>query len=128
MTNENHKSDSNQKPEEAKLSPIEETSSITQHSIVINGEEIQYSVTTGTIVLKVEDVDEGEKQKASIFYIAYTKDMDSSDRPVTFSFNGGPGSSSVWLHLGLLGPKRVLMDDEGLPIGPPHQLTINEYT
>lgn len=128
MTTENQKSDNNQNPEEAKLSPIEETSSITQHSMVLNGEEIQYTVTTGTIILKEEDVDEGEKQKASVFYIAYTKDSESPDRPVTFSFNGGPGSSSVWLHLGLLGPKRVLMDDEGQPIGPPHQLTINEYT
>ena len=47
---------------------------------------------------------------------------------MTFSFNGGPGSSSVWLHLGLLGPKRVLMDDEGNPIGPPYRLVENEYS
>lgn len=111
-----------------KLTPIEETSSITQHSIDINGKTIGYTVTTGTILLKEEDIDEGEKQKASIFYVAYTKNDESLDRPVTFSFNGGPGSSSVWLHLGVLGPKRVLMDDEGYPVGPPHQLVPNEFT
>jgi carboxypeptidase C (cathepsin A) len=107
---------------------VEETSSQTKHSIVLNGEQIDYTVTTGTIVLKEEDVEEGEKQKASIFYIAYTKDNVLEDRPLTFSFNGGPGSSSVWLHLGLVGPKRVLMTEEGDPVGPPHKLVDNEFS
>jgi len=108
--------------------PIQETSSQTKHSIILNGEKIEYTVMTGTIILKEEDVEEGEKQKASIFFIAYTKDADLTNRPVTFSFNGGPGSSSVWLHLGLVGPKRVLMDDEGKPIGPPYQLIENDFS
>ena len=108
--------------------PIEETSSETQHKIILRGKEINYTVTTGTIVLKEEDVEEGEKQKASIFYIAYTKDNESQERPLTFSFNGGPGSSSVWLHLGLLGPKRVNYTEEGQPIGPPYQLVDNEFS
>jgi carboxypeptidase C (cathepsin A) len=107
---------------------IEETISQTSHAITLNKEKINYTVTTGTIVLKEEDIEEGEKPKASIFYIAYTKDNPSEDRPVTFSFNGGPGSSSVWLHLGLVGPKRVLMDDEGQPVGPPYNLVDNEYS
>jgi len=107
---------------------VEETSSQTKHSIVLNGEQLDYTVTTGTIVLKEEDVEEGEKQKASIFYIAYTKDNVLEDRPLTFSFNGGPGSSSVWLHLGLVGPKRVLMTEEGDPVGPPHKLVDNEFS
>jgi len=107
---------------------IEETKSETQHSIVLHGEKIDYTVTTGTIVLKEEDVEEGEKQKASVFYVAYTKNDDSTDRPLTFSFNGGPGSSSVWLHLGLLGPKRVEMDDNGQPLGPPYHLVDNQYS
>jgi len=61
--------------------------------------------------LKLED----GTPKASIFYVAYTKDdvSDASQRPLTFSFNGGPGSASVWLHLGLLGPRRVQMGDAG---------------
>ncbi|MDF1520204.1 MAG: hypothetical protein RQ728_01905 [Brevefilum sp.] len=107
---------------------VEETTSQTKHSIKLRGEKINYTVTTGTIVLKEEDVEEGEKQKASIFYVAYIKDDGDFNRPVTFSFNGGPGSSSVWMHLGLLGPKRVHMDDEGIPIGPPYQLVDNEFS
>jgi carboxypeptidase C (cathepsin A) len=110
--------------------PVEETTVQTQHTITLNGQEINYTVTTGTIVLTTEDVDEGEKQKASIFYIAYTKEetQDGNERPVTFSFNGGPGSSSVWMHLGLLGPKRVAMDDEGNPPKPPFTLVDNGFS
>jgi carboxypeptidase C (cathepsin A) len=128
MPEEQNKSD--QSAEEKKAAPVvvEEVTSQTQHSIDIKGEKIDYQVTTGTIVLKEEDLEEGEKQKASIFYIAYIKQDESSERPVTFSFNGGPGSSSVWMHLGFLGPKRVNMDEEGMPIGPPHQLVDNDFT
>lgn len=128
MNKENPQNEKETKTTDTPRNVTEETSSVTEHTLMINGEEISYKVTTGTIVLKEEDVDEGEKQKASIFYIAYTKTDDSSLRPVTFSFNGGPGSSSVWLHLGLLGPKRVLMDDQGDPVGPPFQLINNEFS
>lgn len=120
------------KPEkiEAKDNLIE-----TKHKISIGGKEIEYTVTTGTIVLKEETPDrekdfEGEKPKAEFFFIAYAKssDAETAKRPVTFSFNGGPGSSSVWLHLGLLGPRRVVMEyDGGLP-KPPYQLTDNEFS
>ena len=109
-----------------------------QHTLTLAGEEIPYTVTCGTMVLKTEQekkgeeegVSEGEKPKASIFFIAYTRDdvEEKSQRPITFSFNGGPGSSSVWMHMGLLGPKRVLMDDEGFPLPPPYQLVENEYS
>ncbi|MEA3326474.1 MAG: peptidase S10 [Chloroflexota bacterium] len=118
----------NNNKENATLLPVQETTSQTKHTIILNDGKINYTVTTGTIILKDEDVEEGEKQKASIFYIAYTKETDKTSRPVTFSFNGGPGSSSVWLHLGLVGPKRVLMDDEGKPIGPPYQLIDNDFS
>ncbi|MCK4832749.1 MAG: hypothetical protein KAS81_08265, partial [Anaerolineales bacterium] len=75
----------------------------------------RYRATAGRIILKEEEDKEkehAEKAKASIFFVAYVRDDldDASHRPVTFAFNGGPGSSSVWLHLGLLGPRRVLMD------------------
>jgi carboxypeptidase C (cathepsin A) len=108
----------------------QEITSVTQHSITIDGKKLDYTVTAGTIILKEEDVENGEVEKASIFYIAYTLDGvdDPSDRPITFSFNGGPGSSSVWMHLGLLGPKRVLFDDEGNPLPPPYKLIDNEYS
>ena len=128
MNKEDNKQEKDSLPEQAPPIETEEKTSITEHSFKINGEEIRYKATTGTILLKEEDVEVGEKQKASIFYIAYTKLPETSPRPVTFSFNGGPGSSSVWLHLGLLGPKRVLMDKEGQPIGPPYQLVNNEFS
>lgn len=98
----------------------------TQHSVRIGGQEVRYTATAGTMLLKEED----GKAKASVFYIAYAKDgvTDPSHRPLTFSFNGGPGSSSVWLHLGVLGPKRVLMDDEGRALPPPYKLVENEYS
>ncbi len=106
----------------------------TQHSVVIGGEEIRYTVTTGTIVLKEEGdrekESEGYKPKAEMFFIAYTKDgvEDKTARPVTFSFNGGPGSSSVWLHLGLLGPRRVYNLEDGSMPPPPFRLVDNEYS
>jgi carboxypeptidase C (cathepsin A) len=108
----------------------------THHTLTIDGEAIAYTVTAGTIVLKEEaekkgeeeGASEGEKPKASIFFIAYTKDdvPDPASRPLTFSFNGGPGSSSVWLHLGVLGPRRVLLDDDGFALRPPYKLVDNE--
>jgi carboxypeptidase C (cathepsin A) len=108
----------------------EEKSSVTKHSITVAGKKLEYTVTAGTIVLKDEDEKEGEKAKASVFYMAYSLDgvEDPAERPITFSFNGGPGSSSIWLHLGVLGPKRVLMDDEGHPLDPPYRLVPNEFT
>jgi carboxypeptidase C (cathepsin A) len=108
----------------------EEKQSVTQHSVTVNGKKLDYTVTAGTIVLKEEDVEEGERAKASVFYVAYTLDgvKDPAKRPITFSFNGGPGSSSVWMHLGVLGPKRVLMDEEGNALPPPYTLVENDYT
>ena len=108
----------------------EDNLSVTHHSVTINGKEHNYTATTGTLVLKAEVDKEGEKPKASIFFVAYTLDdvEDPSKRPVTFSFNGGPGSSSVWLHLGVLGPRRVKPDADGNPPQPPYQLTNNEFS
>jgi carboxypeptidase C (cathepsin A) len=111
----------------------EEMIAETKHSVLINGKEIKYSATAGTILLKEEvkeEEGEVEKPKATIFFISYTKDDvdDVSDRPLTFSFNGGPGSSSVWLHLGLLGPRRVFLDEEGRTPPPPYRLVDNEHS
>jgi len=106
----------------------------TQHKARINGETIHYTVTCGTMVLKEDGETDGkreaDKPRATMFFIAYTRDgiKDPSQRPVTFSFNGGPGSSSVWLHLGLLGPKRVALDDEGNAPPPPYRLVDNAYS
>src|SRR5215213_2819522 len=115
----------------------------TQHTVQIGGKEIRYTVTAGTIILKEETPDrekeaEGEKPRAQVFFVAYTKDGNGSTvagsaqalrkRPLTFSFNGGPGSSSVWLHLGVLGPRRVVLQDDGNLPKPPYELTDNEYS
>lgn len=110
-----------------------EVVSETKHKAVVGGKTLNYTATAGTIILKEEvEEDDGEiaKPKASIFFIAYTLDdvSEVSQRPLTFSFNGGPGSSSVWLHLGVLGPRRVLLDEEGFAQSPPYRLVNNDHS
>ncbi|MFC2028431.1 S10 family peptidase [Chloroflexota bacterium] len=107
----------------------------TQHTIHIDGEKIEYSVTTGIMILKEEQSDrdkeaEDAKPKASFFFVAYTLNNveDKSKRPITFAYNGGPGSSSVWLHLGMVGPRRVHMSDEGFMPKPPFTLVDNAFS
>ena len=105
--------------------PAVEMTSKTKHEIQINGKKIPYTATAGTLVLKKE-----EKPWANMFYVAYTRDdvPEAAKRPITFAFNGGPGSSSVWLHLGALGPKRVEMGPDGEQPKPPYHLVDNEDT
>lgn len=105
--------------EEAALT---ESSSVTSHTALINGAKISYKATAGTILLR----DEKGAPKGSMFYVAYMKE-DAAKRPITFCFNGGPGSSSIWLHLGLLGPKRVALKEEGYAL-PPYALINNDYS
>lgn len=106
----------------------------TKHTVTINGVEISYTATAGVIIMKEEvekdGVSSGEQARAGIFFVAYTRDgvTDLNRRPITFAFNGGPGSSSVWLHLGLFGPQRVLMSDEGWPLPPPGRFVLNQYS
>ncbi len=104
--------------------PVKDQISTTHHTITLNGQQISYTARTGTIVLR----DEEGKDRASFFFIAYTRDgQDPGRRPVTFTFNGGPGSSSVWLHMGAWGPRRVVYaDDAGHAAMPPYRLTDNE--
>jgi carboxypeptidase C (cathepsin A) len=105
----------------------------THHSITVDGAELGYTVTTGRMVLRLEghteDKFDGPQPKAEVFVTSYVADGDDpGSRPVTFAFNGGPGSSSVWLHLGLLGPRRVIMGDAGNLLPPPYGLADNEQT
>lgn len=97
----------------------------TTHTAEVNGQPLPYRAAVGTITLK----DDACKPRANLFYISYTKEgvEDRSMRPITFCFNGGPGSSSVWLHLGLLGPQRVALNEEGEAL-PPYRLVANEYS
>jgi carboxypeptidase C (cathepsin A) len=125
---------------------------VTAHTISVAGKTLRYHVTAGFIVLKEEEgkplvkgaeqkpppeketeankTKDGLKAKAKIFYIAYTLDDagDPATRPVTFAFNGGPGSSSVWLHMGSMAPRRANLTDEGEAPPPPYQLVDNEST
>ncbi|MCB0061485.1 MAG: hypothetical protein KDE19_05205 [Caldilineaceae bacterium] len=116
----------NSKDKPAVAQELQDNLAVTDHEIIIDGQPLRYTSTTGTMVMK----DEEGKAKSTIFFIAYTKNNvdDLSNRPLTISFNGGPGSSSVWLHLGLLGPRRVVSGDVGDLKPPPYQLTDNAFT
>jgi carboxypeptidase C (cathepsin A) len=110
---------------EKSLCDDKEEFSETQHEIMIDGKILPYRAVAGNLILK----DEKCKPKASIFYMSYTKENvnNDSERPVTFCFNGGPGSSSVWLHLGILGPKRVHLSENGDAL-PPYHVVDNEFS
>ncbi|MGH3905357.1 MAG: S10 family peptidase [Pseudonocardiaceae bacterium] len=102
----------------------------TSHTLQAGRRQLGYTAAAGRIVLREESFSEGNFEghtpRAEMFVVAYTLDgADPATRPVTFAFNGGPGSSSVWLHLGLLGPRRVVMGDAGSPAPPPWRLTDN---
>jgi carboxypeptidase C (cathepsin A) len=103
-----------------------EKHAVTHHSITINGEIIHYTATAGLIPL----TDKSGEKKASIFFVAYTRDgvEDPSKRPITFAFNGGPGASSIWLHFGALGPRRVPVAHGDSPVPPPYKVVDNEYS
>jgi carboxypeptidase C (cathepsin A) len=100
--------------------------SVTDGQVTIGGKVIRYKATAGYLVQR----DEKGAPKANIFYVAYTKAdvTDTAKRPVTFSFNGGPGAASVWLHLGGLGPKRAVMTDNGGPVSAPYRYEDNEFS
>ena len=98
----------------------------TNHTVTLNGNKLEYTATAGTLPLRN---DEG-KVTARVFFVAYTKTgvTDASVRPITFAFNGGPGSSAVWLHLGGLGPRRVQLGPDGELPPPPFRLADNPWT
>jgi carboxypeptidase C (cathepsin A) len=132
--------------------------SVTEHTLTVGGKTIRYRATAGYMVMrdwsekkkkdgdeektrgpsgspspsKEKDKDKEEaKQKAKVFYVAYTRTdigNDPSKRPITFSFNGGPGSASVWLHMGALGPRRTELTERGEAPLAPYHLVDNEAT
>jgi carboxypeptidase C (cathepsin A) len=98
---------------------------VTHHQITVNGKLLHYTATAGRLPIKRAD----GKIEAEMFFVAYTLDgQETSRRPLTFAFNGGPGSSSIWLHMGALGPKRVVLQPDGFMPPAPYRLEDNPYT
>jgi carboxypeptidase C (cathepsin A) len=111
-------------PEEAIPVPAE-TSSVTKSDIRIDGELIHYTATAGNLLIQ----DEKGAANASIFYVAYTQDrVDAKIRPITFFFNGGPGSSTIWLHMGSFAPVRVITRSPQATGPAPYEIVPNEYS
>src|SRR5688572_23382639 len=105
--------------------PREEAPVVVRRSVRTPSRTLTYTVTTGYMPIK--NAVSGDTE-ARIFYMAYTLENPPAGRPLMFSFNGGPGSASVWLHLGALGSRRVKMLDDGLMPPPPYELIDNEHT
>jgi carboxypeptidase C (cathepsin A) len=106
--------------------PPKAEQSVTQHSLSIGGKSISYNATAGTLLLR----DDKDEPTALIGYVAYIQrdGGDAGRRPITFAYNGGPGSSSVWLHMGALGPRRVVTTDAGPTPPPPYRVVDNAYS
>jgi carboxypeptidase C (cathepsin A) len=102
--------------------PNEEKVSQTSHAMRLNGAEIKYTATAGTVPIRLDD----GKVLARMFFVAYTKDgEDMKTRPISFLYNGGPGSATIWLHMGSFGPKIAKMADEGFQPAPPYDFVDN---
>ena len=103
--------------------PLEEKSSVTHHSAKIGGQQINYTATAANYIVKADD----GTPKASFFFVAYTKDdtPDATKRPVSFVYNGGPGSGSLFTHMGL-GPRRIVLTDDGHGMPAPYSIIDNE--
>ncbi len=98
---------------------------VTHHQITVSGKALKYTATAGRLPIKRAD----GKIEAEMFFVAYTLDgQDASTRPLTFAFNGGPGSASIWLHMGALGPRRVVMQPDGFMPPAPYRVEDNQYT
>lgn len=98
---------------------------VTHHQITVGGKALKYTATAGRLPIKRAD----GKIEAEMFFVAYTLDgQDAGSRPLTFAFNGGPGSASIWLHMGALGPRRVAMQSDGFMPPAPYRIEDNQFT
>ncbi len=103
----------------------EQSPVVTHHQITVEDKQLKYTATVGRLPIKRGD----GKIEAEMFYVAYTLDgQDPAKRPVTFAFNGGPGSATIWLHMGALGPRRVVLQADGFMPPSPYRLEDNPYT
>ena len=112
-----------QAPKKTKEIP-EASLSATKQSVTINGKVINLTAKAGTMQLR----DENNEPIALFGFTSYTKEGESGQRPIVFAYNGGPGSSSFWLHMGVLGPKRIVVNDPSPTPAAPYQLVNNEYS
>jgi carboxypeptidase C (cathepsin A) len=113
------------KPDAALLQP---QSSTTDGSVSVEGHRVDYKAVAGTLIIHGSGDKENEPE-ISMFYVAYLKKgVDASKRPITFIYNGGPGSATVWLHMGAFGPKRVVTADDTHTPAAPYQLVNNDYS
>jgi len=97
----------------------------TRHVVRLDGRDIAYTATAGTLPIRLDD----GKIAARMFFVAYTKDgEEAKKRPVAFLYNGGPGSATIWLHMGSFAPKRAKMADDGFQPAPPFELVDNEQS
>ena len=102
-----------------------ERTSATHHEMTLGGKTLKYTATAGTLLIR----DEEDKAYGSIFYVAYTVDgAEPNSRPVSFLYNGGPGSATLWLHMGSFSPVRIQTDSPNPTAGPPFKLVSNEYS
>jgi carboxypeptidase C (cathepsin A) len=107
---------------------VEPQASTTDGSVSVEGHRVDYKAVAGTLILHGTGDKEDEPQ-VSMFYVAYLKKgVDASKRPVTFIYNGGPGSATVWLHMGAFGPKRVVTNDDSHTPAAPYGLVNNDYS
>ncbi len=104
--------------------PADDKPVITHHKIALSSGTLSYTATTGFLPIK----DDQGKIEAHMFYAAYTADSGGAKRPLTFAFNGGPGSATIWLHMGCFGPKRVKMRPNGFMPPPPFEWEDNQNT
>jgi len=110
---------------EERYDMAEAAPSVTHHQITVDGKTLRYTATAGRLPIKRGD----GHIEAEMFYVAYTLDgADAAKRPVTFAFNGGPGSASIWLHMGALGPRRVVLQQDGFMPPSPYRMEDNPYT
>jgi carboxypeptidase C (cathepsin A) len=113
------------KPDAALVQP---QTSTTEGSVSVEGKRVDYRAMAGTLVLHGRGDKEDEPQ-VSMFYVAYIKKgVDATKRPITFVYNGGPGSATVWLHMGAFGPRRVVTNDDTHTPAAPYQLVNNDYS
>ena len=111
--------------DETSQNAVKARESVTTGSVSIGGQKIAYHATAGTLILK----DDKNDPTASMFFVYYAKDgSNPGDRPVTFFFNGGPGSATIWLHMGAFGPQRVRTADDSHTPAAPYTLVNNEYS